>query len=490
MRLLLVVRDRRSRRILSHELTEDGHTVASAPSPRESLVRLEGEPFDVVVIDVPVARRDEMKLIRTVKERWPETQVIVVPGSSKVEEAVGSLGYARVEYARPSADPESVLPVLERIEKRGSGSAEPSSSSGVAPEGRVPVPSVPFHLDRPEAHELGQGRLELSPSEDRVQKVLRIDATGAPPNLLARLLVGSYITGQDQVLITAHHGLTAEQRSEIHRLVDRTLGMSVVGDSPEVVEIQNFIDPGKHELVRLLHRMVQMLRSELGACRAALATGERSHLDLVEAVEEEVDRFYLLMVRQLLLSSDSPQVARNIDVESHHFQIGYRLVAKVLEVTGDLIHGIGTEIAENLPGLRRLPSPLIHELIHRLERFDHLLTRSMDSFGRLSVVDANTTLNEISEILPKDAAFARKVCLRIPNRAVAVAAQRIAYDLDMALEMLVIVNEVTINRSVEPETVARTGTRVPMRSRLPTKPPHSSPAKPARGTVARETSPR
>jgi hypothetical protein len=76
------------------------------------------------------------------------------------------------------------------------------------------------------------------------------------------------------------------------------------------------------------------------------------------------------------------------------------------------------------------------------------------------VVDANATLNAIGEAMSKDADLSQRICRRIPNRTVAVAAQRIAYNLDMALEMMVIVNEVTINRAVEPETVARTGTRV------------------------------
>ena len=105
----------------------------------------------------------------------------------------------------------------------------------------------------------------------------------------------------------------------------------------------------------------------------------------------------------------------------------------------------------------------------------------MDAFDRLSVVDANATLNVIGEVLPRDAGFGQSICRRIPNRKVAVAAQRIAYNLDMALEMLIIVNEVTINRSVEPETVARTGTRVPMGPRGSSafgKAPHRARTKP------------
>jgi phosphate uptake regulator len=320
-------------------------------------------------------------------------------------------------------------------------------------------------------HELGEGRLEPTHPNERIQKVLQIDATGAPANLLERLLVGSYITGHDQVILTAKDGLTAAQRREIHRVVDRTLGMTVVGDTPAGVEVQNFVDPSKFELPRLIHRVVQMLRTELGICRTALLDKDARQLESVETMEEEIDQLYLLMVRQLLLSSDSPRIARIIDVESHHYQIGDRLVAKMLEVTGDLIHGIATELQGHLPGLRRMPPNLVHLFASRIERLEHLLARTMDAFGRLSVIDANTTLNEIGEALAHDSNLGQMIYPRVPNRRVAVAAQRIACNLVMALEMLIVVNEVTINRSVEPETVAHAGTRV----RFATHGPYASP---------------
>jgi len=310
------------------------------------------------------------------------------------------------------------------------------------------------------AHELGEGRLEPGIPNGRPQKVLHIDISGAPANLLGRLLVGSYITGQDQVIITARHGLTAAQRKEIHRAVDRILGMTVVGDTPTLVEVQNFIDPGKYELPRLIHRVVQLLKSELEACHTAITQNDPIPLQSIGAAEDEVDRLYLLMVRQLLLSSDNPRIARSIDVQNHHYQLGDRLVAKVLEVTGDLVHGMGQELEANLPRIRRIPRSLLREIARRVGRLEELLGRSMDAFGHLSIVEANATLNAITELLPKDASFGQAICRQVRERKVAVAAQRVVYNIDMALEMLIVVNEVTINRSVEPEPVERSATRV------------------------------
>ena len=459
MRVLILADASRSRRSLAHFFTERGHTVAAVPVGAGGLDRLRREGFDFVVVELRPSRTDAMKVVRTARRERPETPMVVLSGSSRVQQSVEELGDAPITFLRQPAGEDRMTAVLRRVE-----AALPAREAAIAeadlftPE-RLPHGS-PAASSVAAPHELGAGRLTVGLPNGPTQKVLRIDATGAPPNLLVRLLVGSYITGQDQVLITARHGLTEAQRTEIHHLVDRTLGMSVVGDSTEVVEVQNFIDPGKHELPRLLHRVAQMLRTELGICRSALLGESPSQVALIETIEEEIDRFYLLMVRQLLLSSDNPRMARNIDVESHHFQIGYRLVAKVLEMTGDLIQGIGAELRRNLSGLRRLPKPMVHEFVSRIDRLDHLLTRTMDAFDRLSVIDANATLNLIGEVLPRDAVFGQRIAHAIPNRRIAVSAQRIATHLDMALEMLIIVNEVTINRCVEPETVARTGTRV------------------------------
>jgi hypothetical protein len=309
-------------------------------------------------------------------------------------------------------------------------------------------------------HELGCGRLEPGIPNGRPRKVLRIDATGAPFTLIGRLLVGSYITGQDQVLVTARGGLTPAQRAEIHRVVDRLLGMSVVGDGPDGVEVFNFIDPCRYELPRLLRRVVELLRLELAACHAAMVGRRAAQLGRIDPIEEEIDQLYLLMARQLLLSSDDPRIARDINVVSHHYQIGYRLVAKVLEVTGDMVQAIGNDLRENVAGLRRMPRPLPREIALRIQRLDDVLARTMAAFTTLSVVEADATLNSIVEALPQDASLAQQFAQRVPDKKVAGAAQRIAGNLAMALEMLVIVNETTINRSVEPETVALTGARV------------------------------
>ena len=143
--------------------------------------------------------------------------------------------------------------------------------------------------------DLGGGRLEISPANaetnpERHQKLLRVDASGAPPKLLARLLIGAYITGQDQILVTSRTGLTPDQRQEVRRTVAHVLGMTVVEEESGAVEVQNFVDPGKYQFQRLMSQVVRMLRTELETCRTVLDGGDRAALQPLAAMEDEIGR--------------------------------------------------------------------------------------------------------------------------------------------------------------------------------------------------------
>jgi len=310
---------------------------------------------------------------------------------------------------------------------------------------------------------LGGGTTTRAPGDRRAQNHLQIDVQGASPNLIVRLLIGSYITGQDRVCLTGPHGLTRAQRSAVHRTADRILGMSVVEDTPSRLEVQNFVDPSRYELPRLVDRIVRVLQSELILCRALVADGSGPLVGTLDEMEQEVDRLYLLIARQLLLSSDSPTLARQVNVTSHHYQLGYRLVAKVLEVTGDLIFAIGQDLRGRRGAPRSGPPWVRRELVARLGEFEDVLMRTMSAFAAVSAEGANRTLDRIERSrLHHPDASGLGVAQRIRNRQLAIRTQRVLWHVSVMLEMMVIINEVTINRSVEPERGDRLGALLSM----------------------------
>ena len=327
---------------------------------------------------------------------------------------------------------------------------------------------------------LGEGRLELSPAggsragiEDRA---LHLDASECPPQLLSRLLVGAYITGQDHVLITSRTELSRELRGEVGRIAQRVLGMSLIEDEPSRLEVRVFLDPTKHRLSGLLDRVVRMIRLELEICQRALETQDAAVLEKIRPLEEEVDRFYLLMARQILLASNDFQVARDIGVPSHHYQLGYRVVVKMLEVTADLLANVASELEHDLAVGKDA-----EELLRELSAFDRSLVQTMDAFRDVSAGEAHGALSELEAWSGHQSQLSLALIGRSRDKAGAARVQRILSSLGTARELLAIVNEITINRSVEPETVARAGGGVVIARGQPERPPAVVPTPSPRG---------
>ncbi len=354
-------------------------------------------------------------------------------------------------HAPPPQSKKSTPDVFHRVQRTGG-----SSLTVTLPKSWLESMHV-SNGDLVRLRNLGAGRLEVTPANPATrrveEKVLSVEIHDSPPNLLSRLLVGAYVTGHDLIRLSAKGEFTEAQRQEIGRTVVRMLCIIVVEERRNLVEVQVFVDPARHSLPHLRDRVVRLLRAEITLCRSGIAGSAPPGIQELSRMEEEIDRIYLLMVRQLLLASDDFRIAQEIGLPSHHFQIGERLVSKILEMTGDLLFDTGRELFDTRTGLRRLSVAGRTDLDRLFERFDTLLARTMDAFAHFSVEETNATLNELLEELDRKPAFSRLLSRRYPDVPTGMLVQRVVSNLLTAWEMLVAVNEVALNRFVEPERV-------------------------------------
>ena len=106
---LLVVDDERTLRFtLKESLSEEGYRVETAADVAEAMSLLEREEFHVALVDQKLPDESGIQLMKRIKAKRPETQVIVmtVVSCQPKDRLVGSLGMVRKATSINSEPPD------------------------------------------------------------------------------------------------------------------------------------------------------------------------------------------------------------------------------------------------------------------------------------------------------------------------------------------------------------------------------------------------
>jgi DNA-binding NtrC family response regulator len=103
------------RRILSRS----GHRVDQALLPEEGLEKIGANRYDLVMLDLRMPGKDGLEVLSAIKERWPETKVIIVTGYASIESAIEATRRGASQYLAKPFTPEEVsratTAVLEEV---------------------------------------------------------------------------------------------------------------------------------------------------------------------------------------------------------------------------------------------------------------------------------------------------------------------------------------------------------------------------------------
>ena len=90
-------------------LSTDGFRVMAAGNGAEALDLRAGDRFDVVLLDLRMPGMDGLDVLRAIKERWPESEVVVVTGYPSIETAKEAVKLGAYDYIAKPAVPDVVL---------------------------------------------------------------------------------------------------------------------------------------------------------------------------------------------------------------------------------------------------------------------------------------------------------------------------------------------------------------------------------------------
>ncbi|RKX71203.1 two-component system response regulator [candidate division WOR-3 bacterium] len=115
MKILIVEDERRFAQLIGEELKELGYKVCLVGDGTQALKEMEASPYEIVLTDIRMAPMDGVELLKRMKEKWPETEVVMMTAYASVETAVEALRHGAFDYLIKPFDFEELRLTIERI---------------------------------------------------------------------------------------------------------------------------------------------------------------------------------------------------------------------------------------------------------------------------------------------------------------------------------------------------------------------------------------
>jgi DNA-binding response OmpR family regulator len=189
VRTLVVDDEEGIRFFLKEALQQAGHVVVSASSGEEALERLRETAFDLVMLDLMLGGRvDGMRVLESVKWRWPETAVVILTAHGSLDSAIAAIREGVDGYLLKPTEPEELWQTVKAALERRARQAP--AQEGEEKEEEDDLRRGPFVIDVEKQLVTKDGEmLELTASEFVLLAYLVENAYRAiPPQELVRVV--------------------------------------------------------------------------------------------------------------------------------------------------------------------------------------------------------------------------------------------------------------------------------------------------------------
>jgi DNA-binding NtrC family response regulator len=107
---ILVVDDEQVVRLCLHRtLASEDCKVETVVNGKAALEMMERHPFDVVLLDLRMPGMNGMEVLKVIKEKWPESEVIIVTGYAAVDTAKAAVAAGAYDYLAKPVGPDEII---------------------------------------------------------------------------------------------------------------------------------------------------------------------------------------------------------------------------------------------------------------------------------------------------------------------------------------------------------------------------------------------
>jgi len=248
----------------------------------------------------------------------------------------------------------------------------------------------------------GSSTLEIYPPKFETRSQKKEDATIAiddeETSSIVRKLISLYFLGYKTINIKPKTGrLSPNQRNTVKEAVKRMLmGSEIISDSSGGITVQVLVNLLELSVDGAFKRMIHLAKS---MSNDAILAMRENNLELAQEVintDDEVDRFGFYIIRQLKIAIQNEHMLKEMGFRNARDCLGYRLVVKNIERTGDHAAFIAKDVLE-------FKKPVKKDIVEKIEEMNEFALSVLDdsclALFKEDYVQAEKTIEKTNEII-------------------------------------------------------------------------------------------
>jgi phosphate uptake regulator len=250
---------------------------------------------------------------------------------------------------------------------------------------------------------------EGAETTDSQRKVIITPTPEDTPESIVRRVVSAYLMGYNIIqLRTPHQRIDSSQRFRVKDFTRKKLvGTEILSDLPRDLTLQVLLSYAELSVKDALRRMSLIAASMHRDAIIALGTEDVILAREIVAMDDEVDRFNLYIVRLLKVAVVDGHILKESGLKSPRECLGYRLITKSVERMAD--HAVN--IAHNR--LELTLSTINDELLSELKKLSdfalEIFENAMESVFDESYTEADRVLNIAEDTRKMEAEILQKI---------------------------------------------------------------------------------
>ena len=195
----------------------------------------------------------------------------------------------------------------------------------------------------------GKGTLTVLPEsvqQEESEAIIHADELDA--DAVERAIVAQYVLGRRIIHVEVEDGgtLDSAQINAVYNAETQLMGLGVIEETPDRIAIRCSVDPEDFTLDNLLERLESTGSTMRNEAIKALAHGNPDLAQRALNRERQANKIFVLLLRLIFTAYQNPNLVRALGLESSFPLIGYRSIAKNLELTADNAEDIAEIVLE------------------------------------------------------------------------------------------------------------------------------------------------